>query len=137
MSLFILGMFFLAASSLASLAFPHLLGELIDACCAFIKDENVSDEELLEIMPGPDFPTGGLIMGQEGCIKAYKTGRGSVIMRGRTEIDVRYTGIILDDFESELNTKTPERRAEIKKWIVHIFKLSSIFIKNYLISNPE
>ncbi len=81
---------------------PHNLGELIDACCAFIKDENVSDEELLEIMPGPDFPTGGLIMGQEGCIKAYKTGRGSVIMRGRTEIEE-----IKKDREAIIITEVP------------------------------
>ena len=66
---------------------PHNLGELIDACCALIKDKDISDEELIEIIPGPDFPTGGLIMGQEGCRKAYKTGRGSVVMRGRIEIE--------------------------------------------------
>ncbi|MEE2704650.1 MAG: DNA gyrase subunit A [Pseudomonadota bacterium] len=81
---------------------PHNLGELIDACCAIIKDEEVSDEELLEILPGPDFPTGGLIMGQEGCVKAYKTGRGSIIMRGRTEIEE-----IKKDREAIIITEVP------------------------------
>ncbi len=66
---------------------PHNLGELLDACCAYIDNPEISLEELVEIVPGPDFPTGGLIMGGAGSRSAEMTGRGSVIMRGRTHIE--------------------------------------------------
>ena len=66
---------------------PHNLGELMDACCAYIDNPEISLEELVEIVPGPDFPTGGLIMGGAGSRSAEMTGRGSVIMRGRTHIE--------------------------------------------------
>ncbi len=66
---------------------PHNLGEVIDACCALIDDPTTNDEKLMEIVPGPDFPTGGLILGHAGCRAGYVTGRGSVVMRGRTEIE--------------------------------------------------
>jgi len=66
---------------------PHNLGEVIDACHALIDNPEISDPELLEIVPGPDFPTGAIILGQAGCRSAYATGRGSVVIRGRAEIE--------------------------------------------------
>ena len=67
---------------------PHNLGEVIDACCAFIDNPAISIEELMEIVPGPDFPTGGMILGRAGIRAAYHmTGRGSVVMRARTHIE--------------------------------------------------
>ncbi len=66
---------------------PHNLGEVIDACCAYIDNPNLSFEELLAIVPAPDFPTGGVILGRSGARSAYSTGRGSVIMRGKCEIE--------------------------------------------------
>ncbi|HOK18932.1 MAG TPA: DNA topoisomerase 4 subunit A, partial [Thermosynergistes sp.] len=63
---------------------PHNLGEVIDALCLFIeKDGNVELDEILSVLPGPDFPTGGIIMGREGIVDAYKTGRGKLIVRGK------------------------------------------------------
>ncbi len=66
---------------------PHNLGEVIDACCALIDDPLTTDEKLMEIVPGPDFPTGGIILGQAGSRAAMMTGRGSVVMRGRVNIE--------------------------------------------------
>lgn len=66
---------------------PHNLGEVIDACCALIDNPEVSEAELVELVPGPDFPTGGIILGQTGCRSAYATGRGSVVMRARVDIE--------------------------------------------------
>ncbi len=66
---------------------PHNLGEVIDGCIAIIDDPAISLESLMEIIPGPDFPTGGLIMGRSGIRSAYETGRGSVLMRGKVEIE--------------------------------------------------
>jgi len=66
---------------------PHNLGEIVDACLAMVDDEDVSLETLLEIVPGPDFPTGGEIVGRSGARQALMTGRGSVIMRGQSTIE--------------------------------------------------
>jgi DNA gyrase subunit A len=66
---------------------PHNLGEIVDACLAMIDDPDVSLETLLEIVPGPDFPTGGEIVGRSGARQALMTGRGSVIMRGQSTIE--------------------------------------------------
>jgi DNA gyrase subunit A len=66
---------------------PHNLGEVIDGCLAFIDNPDISAEELIEIIPGPDFPTGALILGRAGARSAYTTGRGSVIMRAKSEIE--------------------------------------------------
>ena len=62
---------------------PHNLGEAIDACIAMIHNPAIELEELMQIMPGPDFPTGGIILGRSGIRSAYSTGRGSVLMRGK------------------------------------------------------
>jgi len=66
---------------------PHNLGEVIDATCALLDNPNISINELIEYIPGPDFPTGGLIMGRAGIQQAYHTGRGSVLMRGRSTVE--------------------------------------------------
>jgi DNA gyrase subunit A len=66
---------------------PHNLGEVIDACCALIDNPQIDDAELYAYVPGPDFPTGGLILGRAGIRAAQATGRGSVIMRARTHIE--------------------------------------------------
>jgi len=69
---------------------PHNLGEVIDACCAYIDDPSIGPERLTELVPGPDFPTGGTILGRAGIRAAQLTGRGSVILRARVHIeDVR------------------------------------------------
>ncbi len=66
---------------------PHNLGEVINACRAFIDNPAITNDELIEIVPAPDFPTGALIMGQTGARSAYQTGRGSIIMRSRHTIE--------------------------------------------------
>ena len=66
---------------------PHNLGEVIDAACALIDDPSTGDERLMELVPGPDFPTGGVILGHSGSRAAMMTGRGSIVMRGRCEIE--------------------------------------------------
>ncbi len=66
---------------------PHNLGEICQACIAMIEKPDMTTEELLEIVPGPDFPTGGLILGQAGCRAAAHTGRGSIVLRARTTIE--------------------------------------------------
>ena len=66
---------------------PHNLGEIVDACLALIDDPEVSVEQLLDIVPGPDFPTGGEIVGRSGARQALISGRGSVIMRGASSIE--------------------------------------------------
>ncbi len=66
---------------------PHNLGEVVDGCLALIDDAELSDAALLEIVPGPDFPTGGLILGAVGARSAVMTGRGSIVMRGRVTIE--------------------------------------------------
>jgi len=66
---------------------PHNLGEVIDACCAYLDNPAIIVEELMEHVPAPDFPTGGIIMGRAGTHAAYKTGRGAVILRGKTHVE--------------------------------------------------
>ncbi|MPZ39372.1 MAG: DNA gyrase subunit A [Rhizobiales bacterium] len=66
---------------------PHNLGEVIDACVALIDNPALTIEDLNGIIPGPDFPTGGVILGRQGIRSAYHTGRGSVVMRGKVEIE--------------------------------------------------
>ncbi|KAL1292044.1 hypothetical protein AAHE18_20G243500 [Arachis hypogaea] len=67
---------------------PHNLGELVDVLCVLIHNPEATLQELLEYMPGPDFPTGGLIMGNLGILEAYRTGRGRVVVRGKTDIEL-------------------------------------------------
>ncbi|MBR0029549.1 MAG: DNA gyrase subunit A [Bacteroidales bacterium] len=71
---------------------PHNLGEVCDAICAYIDNPDITTEELMEYVKGPDFPTGGIIMGRQGIIDAYNTGRGKVVVRAKTEIEVADNG---------------------------------------------
>src|SRR6202047_1947805 len=66
---------------------PHNLGEVIDACCLYIDNPEVTVDEMMAVCPGPDFPTAGIILGRSGCVSAAHTGRGSVIMRGKADIE--------------------------------------------------
>ncbi len=66
---------------------PHNLGEVVDGCLAYIDNPDITTDELVEIIPGPDFPTGGQILGRNGIMSAYHTGNGSVKMRAKTDIE--------------------------------------------------
>lgn len=98
---------------------PHNLGELLDACVALLHNPDLSDDELIDIVPGPDFPTGAMIVGRAGAQSAIRTGRGSVIMRSKTHIET-FKGdreaIIVDEVPYQVNkAKLLERMAEIVK----------------------
>jgi len=85
---------------------PHNLGEVIDATVALIDDPHLATAELMAIVPGPDFPTGGLILGRSGIRAAYETGRGSVIMRGRIDFESVRSGreaIIVTEVPYQVN----------------------------------
>eukprot|EP00903_Cladosiphon_okamuranus_P003347 g3345.t1 len=85
---------------------PHNLGEVVDATLAMIDNPIIDDEELLEIIPGPDFPTGGLILGHAGARKALLEGRGSIIMQARSEIEEMRNGrqaIIVTEIPYQVN----------------------------------
>ncbi|WP_347266054.1 DNA gyrase subunit A [Paracoccus sp. (in: a-proteobacteria)] len=98
---------------------PHNLGEVVDATLALIEDPDLPTERLLEIIPGPDFPTGGLILGRSGARKAYLEGRGSIVLRARTRIEETRTGrqaIILDEIPYQVNKASLiEKIAELAK----------------------
>ncbi|GAB5507913.1 MAG: DNA gyrase subunit A [Rhizobiaceae bacterium] len=81
---------------------PHNLGEVIDGCMAMIDNPAIQLSELMEIIPGPDFPTGGIILGRSGIHSAYSTGRGSVVMRARVSIEQ-----IRNDREAIVVTEIP------------------------------
>lgn len=66
---------------------PHNLGEIVDACLALLKNPHLTDDELFSLVPGPDFPTGGIICGRSGIVKAYKTGHGNVVTRAVVDIE--------------------------------------------------
>ena len=67
---------------------PHNLGECCDAICAYIDNPEITTDELMQYIKGPDFPTGGIVMGKSGIKEAYETGRGRVVIRSKTEIEV-------------------------------------------------
>src|SRR5690606_10302608 len=98
---------------------PHNLGEVIDATLALIDSPDLTVAELMEFIPAPDFPTGGLILGRSGARKAYHEGRGSVIIRSRTRIEeVRggRTAIIVSEIPYQVNKATlVERIAELAR----------------------
>jgi len=71
---------------------PHNLGEVIDATCMYMDNEEVSIEELMTVLPGPDFPTGAMIMGKQGIRDAYTTGRGSITIRAKARLEKTSTG---------------------------------------------
>jgi DNA gyrase, A subunit len=80
------------AVGMATLMPPHNLGEVVDALCAYIDNEDITIEGLMEYIKGPDFPTGGLIIGTAGIKEAYATGKGRVVMRARTEFETLSNG---------------------------------------------
>lgn len=98
---------------------PHNLGEVIDACCALIENPELEIEDLMQFMPGPDFPTGGSIIGRAGIYDAFRTGRGSIIMRGKTHTETvrgEKEAIIIDEIPYQVNkSRLVERIAEIVK----------------------
>jgi DNA gyrase subunit A len=88
---------------------PHNLGEVIDACQALIENPDLTSEDLIEYIPGPDFPTGGIMLGRAGARKAYLEGRGSVIMRAKTRVEeIRKDrfAIIIDEICYQVNKST-------------------------------
>jgi DNA gyrase subunit A len=85
---------------------PHNLGEVVDALLAMLHNEFMTDEELFTYIPGPDFPTGGIICGRAGIVKAYKTGRGNVILRGVAEFEEKAnkgTSIVITQLPYQVN----------------------------------
>lgn len=94
----------------------HNLSEVIDACCAYVENPEISIDELIRIVPGPDFPTGGIILGRNGIREAYHLGKGSVVMRGRThfeEIRKDREAIIITEIPYQVNkARMIERMAE-------------------------
>lgn len=91
---------------------PHNLGETIDAVKLMMDNPDVTTRELMEVLPGPDFPTGALVMGKSGIHKAYETGKGSIVLRSRTEIEETKSGrerIVVTEFPYMVNkTKVHE-----------------------------
>ena len=91
---------------------PHNLGETIDAVKLVMDNPEVTTKDLMEVLPGPDFPTGALVMGKSGIHKAYETGKGSIVLRSRTEIEMTKTGrerIVVTEFPYMVNkTKVHE-----------------------------
>lgn len=96
---------------------PHQLGEVIDGVLAISKDPEISLPDLMEIIPGPDFPTAGLILGRSGIRKAYETGRGSITLRAKVEIEEKSNGkevIIVNEIPYQVNkAKLIEKIAEL------------------------
>ncbi|MBN2847081.1 MAG: DNA gyrase subunit A [Coriobacteriia bacterium] len=94
------------AVGMATNILPHNLGEVIDATCALIDDPEITTEGLMAHVPGPDFPTGGAIMGREGIVSAYETGRGSIKVRGKAYVEQTSTGrmrIIISEIPYAVN----------------------------------
>ena len=98
---------------------PHNISEVLDACFALLKDPEVGIEELIDLVPAPDFPTAGIIYGTVGVKEGYRTGRGRVVMRGRTHFeDMDKSGgrqaLIVDELPYQVNKKTfVEKIAEL------------------------
>ena len=87
---------------------PHNLGETIDATCMMLDNPDITTEELMTALPGPDFPTGGIIMGEEGILDAYETGRGSLTVRAKCTIEDRKNGkssIVVSEIPYQVNRK--------------------------------
>ncbi|GEK35066.1 DNA gyrase subunit A [Kurthia sibirica] len=96
---------------------PHHLGEIIDGVLAISENPAITTEELIEIIPGPDFPTGGLILGRSGIRRAYETGRGSIVVRAKVEIENTSSGkevIIVNELPYQVNkARLIEKMAEL------------------------
>lgn len=84
---------------------PHNLREIVDGCLAYLANEQITDEELFQIIPAPDFPTGGIICGRAGIVRAYKTGRGNLILRGviTSEESKKGNALIISELPYQVN----------------------------------
>ncbi len=107
---------------------PHNLGEVVDACFAMIENPEISTEEINEIIPGPDFPTGGYILGKAGIRSAYHTGNGSIVMRAKTSFEEigKRMAIIVHEIPYQVNKgKLLERLGEVgrDKIVEHIHEV--------------
>jgi len=108
---------------------PHNLTEVVDACIVLLKNPEITIDELIEIIPGPDFPTGGFIYGREEIHKAYKTGRGIIKMRAKANIDLIGRGrkeknaVVITEIPYQLNKA---RLIEKMAQLVHLKKLEGI-----------
>ncbi|WOH78213.1 DNA gyrase subunit A [Bradyrhizobium sp. BEA-2-5] len=98
---------------------PHNLGEVVDACVALIDNPSLTIDELINIIPGPDFPTGGIILGRQGIRSAYHLGRGSIVMRGKVAFETirkEREAIVITEIPYQVNKATMvERIAELYK----------------------
>lgn len=105
---------------------PHNLGETIDATCMMLDNPDITTEELMTALPGPDFPTGGIIMGKKGILDAYETGRGSLTVRAKCTIEDRKNGkssIVVSEIPYQVNRK---RLLEKLGELVRVKKLPEI-----------
>ena len=87
---------------------PHNLGETIDATCLMLDNPEVSTQKLMQVLPGPDFPTGGIIMGRKGILDAYETGHGNLTVRAKCEIEEKKSGrysIVVKEIPYQVNRK--------------------------------
>ncbi len=98
---------------------PHNLGEVTDALCAMIDNPDITVDDLMQFIPGPDFPTGGIIMGRMGVAEAYRTGRGRIVVRAKSEIEqmsANRSRIIVTEIPYQVNkARLVERIAELVK----------------------
>ncbi|MBH71606.1 MAG: DNA gyrase subunit A [Pelagibacteraceae bacterium] len=99
---------------------PHNLGEVIDGCIAYIDNKDISIDELTEFVKGPDFPTGGIIKGKTGILSAFKTGRGSIVIESKVEIEEKVKdkrkAIVVTEIPYTINkSKLVEKIAEVVK----------------------
>jgi len=108
---------------------PHNLSEVVDACCAYIDNPEITGEELLHYVKGPDFPTGGIIYGYEGVKEAMLTGRGRVMMRAKTDIEHTPSGrecIVITEIPYMINKagddqedRRHDQRQEDRRHLLH------------------
>ena len=85
---------------------PHNLGEVIDATCLLLDDPDATTEEIMKVLPGPDFPTGGIVMGRQGIVDAYETGRGSLTVRAKCTVEEKRGGrssIVVKEIPYQVN----------------------------------
>ncbi len=97
---------------------PHSLGEVVDACLELLANPNLTEERLFELVPAPDFPTGGIICGRSGVVKAYRTGHGNVIVRAVVDIEEnkKHTALIIKEIPFQVN------KADLIKKIADLVK---------------
>src|SRR5204862_117252 len=91
---------------------PHNLGEVIDACCAYLDNPAITIGELMEYVPAPDFPTGGIIIGRAGSNAAYHTGRGAIVLRAKHHIEEIHgrEAIVFTEMPYQVNGETLQKR---------------------------